>query len=252
MAKLRSVSTSFWSDPWIEELSPSEKLLYIYFITNEKTNMLGIYEVSIKKICFETGLNKDVVLKSFDTFKESGKIKYEYNYIILVNFIKHQNYNPNMKKAAIECYNNLPKELKIKDLDLTKLNPLEAFETLSNHLGMVRKVEVEYEVEDEEIIDVFSFDEFWEIYPHKTGKKVCKPKFEKLTNSEKEQIKNTIHKFLNHKPFPLYTHPNPETYLNQKRWEDVIPETINQPEQREETEREYRQRTWLERNGGNL
>jgi hypothetical protein len=252
MAKLRSVSTSFWSDPWIEELSPSEKLLYIYFITNEKTNMLGIYEVSIKKICFETGLNKDVVLKSFDTFKESGKIKYEYNYIILVNFIKHQNYNPNMKKAAIDCYNNLPKELKIKDLNISKLNPLEAFETLSNHLGMVRKVEVEYEVEDEEIIDVFSFDEFWEIYPHKTGKKVCKPKFDKLTNSEKEQIKNSIHKFLNHKPFPNYTHPNPETYLNQKRWEDVIPETINQPEQREETEREYRQRTWLERNGGNL
>ena len=112
--------------------------------------MLGIYEVSIKKICFETGLNKDVVLKSFDTFKASGKIRYEHNYIILVNFIKHQNYNPNMKKAAIECYCNLPNELKIKDLDLTILNPLEAFETLSNRLGMVRKVEVEYEEESED------------------------------------------------------------------------------------------------------
>ena len=77
MAKLRSVSTAFWSDPFIEELTPSEKLLYIYFITNEKTNMLGIYELSIKKICFETGLTKDVVQKAFDTFKISGKIKYE-------------------------------------------------------------------------------------------------------------------------------------------------------------------------------
>ena len=53
MSKLRSVNTAFWSDPWVEDLTPSEKLLYIYFITNEKTNMLGIYELSIKKISFE-------------------------------------------------------------------------------------------------------------------------------------------------------------------------------------------------------
>ena len=147
MAKLRSVSTAFWSDPFIEELTPSEKLLYIYFITNEKTNMLGIYEVSIKKICFETGLSKEIVSKAFETFRLSGKIKYDNNFIILVNFIKHQNYNPNMKKAAIECYNNLPNHLKISDLDITDLKPLEAFETLSNHLGMVRKVEDEYKEE---------------------------------------------------------------------------------------------------------
>jgi len=150
MAKLRSVSTAFWSDPFIEELSPSEKLLYIYFITNEKTNMLGIYEVSIKKICFETGLNKEAVTKAFETFTKSGKIKYDNNFIVLVNFIKHQNYNPNMKKAAIECYNNLPNHLKIKDLDISTLKPLEAFETLSNHLGMVRKVEDESEEERED------------------------------------------------------------------------------------------------------
>jgi hypothetical protein len=160
MAKLRSVSTAFWSDPFIEELTPSEKLLYIYFITNEKTNMLGIYEVSIKKICFETGLTKEIVLKAFETFRLSGKIKYDSNFIILVNFIKHQNYNPNMKKAAIECYNNLPNHLKINDLSIEGLNPFEAFETLSNHLGMVRKVEYEYEYEkeDEKISSILKFD----------------------------------------------------------------------------------------------
>jgi len=74
MSKLRSVSTAFWSDPFIEELTPSEKLLYLYFITNEKTNMLGIYELSIKKISFETGLNKETVLKALESFERINKI----------------------------------------------------------------------------------------------------------------------------------------------------------------------------------
>jgi len=147
MAKLRSVSTAFWSDPFIEELTPSEKLLYIYFITNEKTNMLGIYEVSFKKICFETGINKETVIKAFEVFQRLNKIKYEHGYIILVNFMKHQNYNTNMKKSAIETYLSLPKVLIDSNIKLDKNNPSEAFETLSNALGMVRKVEVEYEDE---------------------------------------------------------------------------------------------------------
>lgn len=150
MAKLRSVSTAFWSDPFIEELTPTEKLLYIYFITNEKTNMLGIYEVSFKKICFETGINKETVLKAFETFQRLNKIKYEHGYIILINFMKHQKYNLNMKKSAIDTYFTLPKVLISKDIVLDKDNPSEAFETLSNGLGMVRKVEVEYKVENED------------------------------------------------------------------------------------------------------
>jgi hypothetical protein len=107
-------------------------------------------------------------------------------------------------------------------------------------------------VNDKDINSVFSFSEFWSLYPHKVAKQRCETKYKNIPEKEREQIKLTLSKFLSYKPFPLYTHPNPEAYLNQKRWEDVIPETINQPEQREETEREYRQRTWLERNGGNL
>ena len=36
MSKLRSVSTAFWSDPFIEDLNPAQKLLFLYLITNEK------------------------------------------------------------------------------------------------------------------------------------------------------------------------------------------------------------------------
>jgi len=149
MSKLRSVSTAFWSDPFIEELSPSEKLLYLYLITNEKTNMLGIYESSFKKISFETGIPIKTIEEAFKRFETLSKVKYIKNYVIMVNFMKHQNFNTNMMKSAIDIYHNLPNELKDSILVIDKSNPIESFETLSNHFGMVRKVEVEYELEDE-------------------------------------------------------------------------------------------------------
>lgn len=153
MSKLRSVSTAFWSDPFIEDLSPSEKLLFLYLITNDKTNMLGIYEVSIKKISFDTGLNKDIIEKALKEFERLSKVKYIKNHIVLVNFMKHQNYNTNMKKSAIDIYNDLPKELKDNTLSISKDNPLKGFESLLNHYGMVSKYEEETETEEETKIE---------------------------------------------------------------------------------------------------
>jgi hypothetical protein len=149
MSKLRSVSTSFWSDPYIEELSPSQKLLYLYLITNDKTNMLGVYEVSFRKISFDTGVKRDDIEKAFDKFFKDGKVRYEHNYVILVNFLKHQKFNTNMKKSAIDIYNELPNYLKTNTEVLSKENPFESFETLSKGMRMVRKVEVEDETESE-------------------------------------------------------------------------------------------------------
>lgn len=150
MSKLRSLSTSFWSDPFIEDCSVSEKLLFIYLITNEKTNMLGIYESSIKKISFETGINRAEVQKALKRFEKVGKVKYSDNFVILVNFLKHQHFNTNMKKSALEVYLNLPESLQIEGFTVDRNNPLKAFETLSNHYGTVRKIEVEIEEELEE------------------------------------------------------------------------------------------------------
>ena len=147
MSKLRSINTAFWSDTWIEDLEPEHKLLFLYLVTNDKTNMLGIYESSIKKIAFETGLNIETVSNGLKAFETVSKVKYINNYIILVNYMKHQNYNTNMKKSAIDIYNNLPKELKNSKLSVSKAEPAKGFERLLNHYGMVSKVEVE--VEDE-------------------------------------------------------------------------------------------------------
>lgn len=223
MSKLRSVSTAFWSDPFIEDLTPSEKLLFLYLITNDKTNMLGIYEVSIKKISFDTGLNKDVIEKALKEFERLSKVKYIKNHIVLVNFMKHQNYNTNMKKSAIDIYNDLPKELKCNDLDISKDNPLKGFESLLNHYGMVSKYEIEDEEELEEEKEIkIAFDIFWDLYSKKMGdKQKCQKKWDYLDLQTQQKIITFIPKYLlsfKDKQFQ----PFPETFLNQKRWENEI------------------------------
>lgn len=68
-----------------------------------------------------------------------------------------------------------------------------------------------------------SFETFWNKYPNKTGKKPAREKFDRLTESEKETILKTIDAFAAYKPFETYSYPHATTYLNQRRWEDVIP-----------------------------
>ncbi len=149
MAKLRSVSTAFWSDPFIEDLSPKDKLLFLYLVTNEKTNMLGVYEASLRKISFETGLDEKDVINGLKGFERLSKVKYINNYVFLVNFMKHQKFNTNMKKSAIDIYNSLPNSLKNSELNISKSNASESFETLLNRFGMVPKREVEVETKKE-------------------------------------------------------------------------------------------------------
>jgi hypothetical protein len=149
MSKLRSINTIIWSDTWFETLSVGQKLLFIYLITNEKTNMLGVYEVSTRKISFETGLKETEIEKYLLDFEKSNKIKYKEHRVIMLNFLKHQNYNFNMMKSAIDIYNDLPSSLKIENINKIERDK-EGFETLCKGFGMVRKVEVEVEVEIED------------------------------------------------------------------------------------------------------
>jgi uncharacterized protein YdaU (DUF1376 family) len=66
------------------------------------------------------------------------------------------------------------------------------------------------------------FDSFWLKYPVKVAKEKCLKKFLNLSDTDIEKIMATIDTFVSTKPFKDYRHPNPETYLNQKRWEDPI------------------------------
>ena len=71
-----------------------------------------------------------------------------------------------------------------------------------------------------------SFDVFWNHYDKKVGdKKKVENKWNKLKNDERQKIIDTLPTFINSIPDKKFQ-PFPETYLNNKRWNDEI--IINQ------------------------
>lgn len=91
MAAQRYISTSFWDDAWIQGLPPEEKLIYMYLLTNALTNIAGVYEITLRRIAFDTGYPLDRVYKALNLFERDGKA-YFFNesWIILTNWPKHQ------------------------------------------------------------------------------------------------------------------------------------------------------------------
>ena len=105
------------------------------------------------------------------------------------------------------------------------------------------KDEDEDEDEDKDKDDSASqFESFWAAYPRKVGKQAAKKAFSKVSvpvktlidavNSQKnsEQWRKDNGQYI----------PNPATWLNQGRWDDVLTEAGAQP-----TKEEYHVGTWL-------
>lgn len=111
MSKNRYVNTEFWRDEYIENLDPLERYLFLYCMTNPMTNIAGIYKISLKRMSFETGLDKDMLIKLFKRFEIDKKIMYTQGYIVLRHTIKHQKLNENIKKGITDIINNVPYEI---------------------------------------------------------------------------------------------------------------------------------------------
>ena len=112
MSTQRYVSTSFWDDPWICSLDPSEKLLYLYLMTNPLTNIAGVYEITIRRICFDTGFNNDIVEKILSRFEEAGKAYYHQKTIVIPSWPRHQKseHREKIKKGIITVLQNLSQD----------------------------------------------------------------------------------------------------------------------------------------------
>ncbi|MEK7180285.1 MAG: hypothetical protein AAB706_02315 [Patescibacteria group bacterium] len=120
MAKQRLINTKFWSDSWIVNLDPTEKLLFLYLLTNERTNICGIYELPLKFMATETGIEKEMVEKVLKRFTKDKKIYFINGWIVIKNFIKNQNQGSPKVKTGIETeLSKISAEIldKIKELD---------------------------------------------------------------------------------------------------------------------------------------
>lgn len=102
MATYRKVHTQFWSDPFVQTLSPEQRYFFLYLLTNEKTRQCGIYEITTRQISYDTGYNVETILILLEFFSSSGKIlvSRETNEIAVKNWEKY-NKNPSIKVQTL-------------------------------------------------------------------------------------------------------------------------------------------------------
>ena len=124
MAKYRSIQTSFWSDSKIvDDFTPEDRYFYLYLLTNEKSNQLGCYELSIKQMCRDTGYNEETIKKLLKRFENDLKVIYydlTTKEILLKNWYKYNWLDSDKTRVCVEKEFNLIKSSNLIDL----LSPL--------------------------------------------------------------------------------------------------------------------------------
>lgn len=100
MGKKRQIDSDIYHDTWFSELEALEQHFFMYLITNSHTNLIGVFEVTMRTMEFESRLKKKDIQKMLEKMNE--KVRYEDGFIVMRNAIKHQNYNNPQINKAIE------------------------------------------------------------------------------------------------------------------------------------------------------
>lgn len=239
MAKNRYVNTHFWDDRYIRKLSPMDKLLFLYLITNPLANLAGIYEITLDRMAFDTGLKTDRVEKALKGFERDGKafLFSECDFVVVKNTIKNQKLNDNMKKGIESLIPSWPQPV-ISFLERQIDKPLKAFESLWNALNNINSNlnlnlnsnlnsnPVQESIKEPDVLLESSFDVFWKAYPRKKNKGHAEITWSKIKPSKELQRKilSAIEKQKNAKMIARgdeFT-PHPSTWLNAKAWENEV------------------------------
>lgn len=210
------IRDSFWTDSYIEKLSPDEKLIFIYLLTNPLANIAGIYEIRSKRVAFETGYDVEVIENVMQRFVRDGKLLRHKDWVCLVNHLKNQALNPSVIEGCRRIINELPSDISEQVtgwvqaglLNLTLLNSTLPYSTKHNLTQDERE----------------SFLKFWDKFPKKVGKGAAEKAWQKMKpdlnvvlvslekQKQSEQWRTEKGKYI----------PHPSTWLNQKRWEDEV------------------------------
>ena len=142
MSKNTFFNTRFWQDSFTSDLDPVEKLLFIYFITSPYLSLTGIYEIPLKFVAMETGLDKEMVIKILDRFEEKKKVMYRDGWLCVLNYPKYQSFKGGKLEVALK------REIKAVPKDILELFIKEGYpiDTLSiQHMDMDKVMDKEIE-----------------------------------------------------------------------------------------------------------
>ena len=95
----RDIKTSFWEDSKVaEHMNIYERYFFLYLMTNPHTNLSGLYEITRKQMCDESGLSRKQIDELIERLTDLGIILYDddTSEVLIVNWSRH-NWNKSKK-----------------------------------------------------------------------------------------------------------------------------------------------------------
>ena len=256
MAIFRNVNMSFWTDPKVvDDYTPEDRYFMLYALTNNYTNIIGCYEISVKQISNDLGYTKDVVENLLKRFKEIHKtIDYDFDTkeLLVVNWSKYNwssspkldsplytaiekvksdlfhdklatiyNNRESVKKEEYDEEGNLKDMVSIPyrygiDTTITITNTIPISIPITNSISNTNSSNKELEKE---------FNIIWADYPKKQGKTNALKSYIKARKKgvTKETIYNGLQEYLKYIKIeikdPKYIKQG-STWFNQECWND--------------------------------
>lgn len=231
MAKKRQVDTIFWRDGYTANLDPSEKLVFLYLLTNPDTNISGIYQIPLKTIAADTGFDKEIISLIMNRFEKDKKIKYENGWVAFKNFIKHQNEkSPKIVEGIKSEMLKAPESLRrwVQDNE-----NLEGIDTLS-HLNSNINSNLNINSKSKELsgVQIIEFESFWKMYDKKVNRIKCEKLWQKINPDSYNIIITHVADYVKSTPDKKFR-KDPGTYLYNQCWNDEIISGSNKPEKPE-------------------
>ncbi|HUX56240.1 MAG TPA: hypothetical protein VMV77_04655 [Bacteroidales bacterium] len=221
---LRYTNTEKWNDSWFASLKPLEKLLFIFLCDN--CNIAGFIEINIKIWAINLGCYPKNIEGGLKGVQRGIIRSVDGDCLYIRNFLKHQkNYPFNEKNKAhiaiIKLFNEYSYKFNIEDI--TKFieggskgvtTPTGNGNGNGNGNGKKEGSGGKNEIN-------ISFKTFWNLYDKKVDMGKCGPKWNRLTDIERLNCIDKLPDYIKATPDKKFRR-DPETYLNNKSWENEI------------------------------
>jgi len=115
----RIIYTELWQDDFFISLNSKEKLIFIYYLTNESVNIIHLYRCSLARISGDTGIDTPIIIEAQKKFEKAEKIYFNSGFVFLKNAHKFEKYNgeknevsklklfSRLSKSILDWYNSL-------------------------------------------------------------------------------------------------------------------------------------------------
>ncbi len=95
MARYTNIYTNIWGDGKLEDLTDSDKLFWVYLLTNSNTNLCGYYILPNKSVLADLGKTKEQKEKHLEVLSKLGLIEYDdkSQCLLIKNYLKYNTLN---------------------------------------------------------------------------------------------------------------------------------------------------------------